>query len=262
MTRLLEVADLSTDFVLERDFFGRPQKHLHAVRNVSLDVAPNECVGIVGESGSGKSTLGMAILGLAPCSKGEIRYRGETLPAVGRRSAATAKAIQMVFQDPNWSLDPRFRIWETIVESWIIRRIGNRKTRRDRAAELATDVGLSTEMIDRWPHQLSGGQRQRVAIARALALGPELIVLDEPTSSLDMTVQAQVLNLLLDLQQRQHISYVFISHDIGVVRHMCHRVAVMKGGEIVEVGDTAAVLSQPATEYTQRLVAAVPRVGT
>jgi len=243
---ILEVDDLHVDFVLRRDVLGRPVRTLQALKGVSLNVGVGECVGVVGESGSGKSTLGACIVGLQKPDRGAVRLGG---------------AAQIVFQDPNESLDPRQPLWKTVAEGLEIGGMTSVAARRAAAAEGLAAVGLTTEMMDRRPHALSGGQRQRVAIARALAVSAPLIVLDEPTSALDTSVQAQVLDLLLDIQERTGVAYLLITHDMAVAAHMCHRLVVMKAGEVVESGETDALLANPQTDYVRALIAATPRLG-
>lgn len=232
---------------------------VRAVNGVSLSVAEKETLGLVGESGSGKSTIGNAILGLVPVTSGRIRFRDTDLVGLnarGRRSIA--KRIQVVFQDPYSSLNPVRTIGQTLSEPLLVHRNMSRSTIRNHVDEALGRVGLPSEVARRYPAQFSGGQRQRVAIARALILEPELVICDEPTSALDLSVQAQILNLLLDLQQNLGLSYLFISHDIDVVRHVSDRVAVLRNGELMEVGTTEAVTESPSHPYTEALLAAVP----
>ena len=233
-----------------------------AVRDVSLTQAKGETLGVVGESGCGKSTLAQLILHLIPSSSGEVRFRGERLaelkPAALRR---LRRDMQMVFQDPRSSLDPRMRVGRLLEEPLLIHEIGTREERRARVAELLELVGLSPDATGRFPHEFSGGQRQRIAIARAIALSPALIVADEPVSSLDVSIQAQILNLLIELRARLGLTYVFISHDLAVVRHLADTVVVMYLGEVVEHGAAERVFEQPAHPYTRSLLAAVPEVG-
>ena len=230
-----------------------------ALDGVSLAVARGECVGVIGESGSGKSSLARVIAGLAEGATGTLQLNGETVPITpGARRREQCRRIQMVFQDPVGSLNPFLTIGAIIAEGMAIHGIGNRAERRERVAGLLADVGLDPAMASRRPHELSGGQRQRVAIARALAVEPDLLLLDEPTSALDLVVQAQILNLLLRLQQERGLAYLFISHDLDVVRHLCHQVHVITGGQIVESGPTAAVFAASEHPYTQGLIAAMP----
>ena len=258
---LLEVQDLKVRFPTHHDWLGRPRDHLHAVNGISLRVCAGESLGVVGESGSGKSTLAHALVGLVPLTSGIVCFKdsGKTtaLPGIDHHSSL----CQMVFQDPHSSLDPRMRIWEIIAEGLEIRRLGSVRERRAEAEVWATRVGIQREHLDRRAHEFSGGQRQRIAIARALILAPELLILDEPTSALDVLIQAQVLNLLLDLRASFGLAYLFISHDISVVQHMCERVMVMRQGEVVESGTTEDVLRSPRHAYTRELLSAVTRVG-
>ncbi len=252
MTRppLLSVKDLEVRYRATSGWFGRGSD-VHAVNGVSFAVAEGETIGIVGESGCGKSTLGQAILGLVAASAGRVALNG-----VDRASSGTH--IQIIFQDPQSSLDPRLPVWRLITEPLHIRGGMTRNELFQRATELAVSVGLRPEQVDRYPHEFSGGQRQRIAIARALAVEPALLVLDEPTSALDVSVQAQIVNLLLSLQAERRLSYVLISHDVSLVRHVADRVAVMYLGQIVEAGPARDVLDAPSHPYTRTLLDAVP----
>lgn len=249
----LVVEDLQVRFPVGRDWLGRPKSYAHALNGVGLSVRHGETLGVVGESGCGKSTLAQVLTGLVPPSAGSVRIAGGA-------SGAT-RPVQIVFQDPNSSLDPRMRVWRVITEPVFLHRRLGRAELRELAARLAVQVGLRAEHIDRYVHEFSGGQRQRIAIARALASDPEVIILDEPTSALDVSVQAQILNLLLELQRDRGLTYVFISHDVSVIRHMADRVAVMYLGQVVELGAAAAVLEAPRHPYTRLLVESVPYVG-
>jgi ABC-type glutathione transport system ATPase component len=233
-----------------------------ALDRVSLSVARGECVGVIGESGSGKSSLARVIAGLAEGASGVLSLDGRPVPLrPGARPRADCRRIQMVFQDPVGSLNPTLSIGASIAEGLAIHRLAAGAERARRVAALLADVGLDPALAARRPHELSGGQRQRVAIARALAVEPDIILLDEPTSALDLVVQAQILNLLLRLQQERGLAYLFISHDLDVVRHLCHRVHVITGGRIVESGATEAVFAHPQHPYTQGLIAAMPGAG-
>ena len=248
---LLSVEDLEVRYRVTSGWFGGAD--VHAVNGVSFSVAEGETIGIVGESGCGKTTLGQAILGLTDITAGKIKLRGT------ERDRSHRAQIQIIFQDPQSSLDPRLPVWRLITEPLHIRGGYTHKQLIDRAIELAVSVGLRPEHVDRYPHEFSGGQRQRIAIARALAVEPALLVLDEPTSALDVSVQAQIVNLLLSLQAERKLSYVLISHDVSLVRHVADRVAVMYLGQIVEEGPTRDVLDAPKHPYTKTLLDAVPR---
>jgi ABC-type microcin C transport system duplicated ATPase subunit YejF len=256
---LLSITDLRVRFVTRRDAFGRPRAHFDALKGVSFDIAEGECFGVVGESGSGKSTLANAVLGLTAIASGTITYRGRALGGCDVGDPLR-REIQAVFQDPKASLDPSWPAWALITEALEIQHVP-KVQRRARAAELMTQVGLPLDKLDAFPHAFSGGQRQRLAVARALAMQPKLLILDEPTSALDISVQAQVLNLLLALQQEHRLTYLFVSHDLAVIRHMCHHLAVMKDGQVVESGPVDTVLAAPTDAYTRELLAAVPMVG-
>ncbi|UGX89180.1 ABC transporter ATP-binding protein [Phyllobacterium meliloti] len=256
---LLSVENLTVRFPGARDWFGRAMSEVHAVNNVDLVVLPGESLGIVGESGCGKSTLVQAVIGLIAPTSGRIVVEGHDFAAIsGRQKTEIRQKMQIVFQDPQSSLDPRLPVWRLITEPLHIRGGMSTAALRVRARELAVSVGLRVEHLDRLAHEFSGGQRQRIAIARALSTDPELLILDEPTSALDVSVQAQIINLLLKLQRELGLSYLFISHDVSLIRHFCDRVAVMYLGQIVETGVSAAVFDHPAHPYTKTLLASVP----
>jgi oligopeptide/dipeptide ABC transporter ATP-binding protein len=237
---------------------GFQRRHeIVAVNDVSLEIKPGETVGIVGESGSGKTTLGRLLLGIEAPSQGEVLFRGVPLlqlDQTGRREFR--HSVGAVFQNPYSSLDPRMRVWQIVTEQLFIERAGDEAVRRARAARLLDRVGLSEALSDRYPHQLSGGQRQRVAIARALVSEPDLIVLDEATSALDVSIQAQIMNLLIDLQESVGVAYLFIAHNLSLVRHLCHRMLVMCYGQALEEGTSTAIFAQPAHPYTDSLLKA------
>ncbi len=241
----------------------RPRKReaeVVALDDVSLAIESGECLGLVGESGSGKSTLARLILALEEPSSGSISYRGADLAKLSSAELLRLREkMQIVFQDPHAALNPRMTVHDIVAEPLVIHqryRPMTSRARLDRVVELITTVGLKREQLWRFPHEFSGGQRQRVCIARALALEPEFLILDEPTSALDVSVQAQVLNMLQELQQRLKLTYLFISHDLGVIRYMADRVIVMQQGRIVETGATQAVFRAPQTDYAKSLIAA------
>ncbi|WP_208024238.1 ABC transporter ATP-binding protein [Amycolatopsis pithecellobii] len=251
---LLEIDQVSVEY-----HRGRRTPPLRAVDNVTLSVAPGETLAIVGESGSGKSTLGNAVLGLAPVLGGAIRFRGRDIThADHRERRALSRHIQVVFQDPYGSLNPVRTIGQTLAEPFLVHRNLDSAAARAEVTAMLRRVGLPADAADRYPAKFSGGQRQRIAIARALMLSPQLIICDEAVSALDLSVQAQILNLLSDLQREFGLSYLFISHDLDVVRHISHRVAVLLHGRLVEQGPTAVVTTDPTHPYTQALLAAVP----
>jgi ABC-type glutathione transport system ATPase component len=249
---LLDIRDLHCEF-------ATPAGRLRAVDGVSLSIAPGETLGLVGESGSGKSTLARTVVGLLDPTRGSVRLDGLDVCARGLAARLErARCVQMVFQDPFGSLNPRLKIERIIREPLEVNGIGDDRSRRARASELLAKVGLSSDTGTRYPHELSGGQRQRVAVARALTLNPKLVVCDEAVSALDVSIQAQVLNLFRDLQAELGLAYLFISHDLRVVQHVADRVAVMHHGRIVEIGPAAEVIGKPTHPYTRELIAAVP----
>ncbi|CPR14949.1 ABC transporter ATP-binding protein [Brenneria goodwinii] len=255
---IISVSDLSVRFDISAGL-GRLAGRVHAVENVSFDLFPGETLSIVGESGCGKSTTGRAIMRLNEPTAGAIFVAGRNvLTSTSRELRESRRTVQMIFQDPFASLNPRITIGSAIAEPILAHGMMGRKAARERVVDLLEKVGLQAEMADRYPHEFSGGQRQRISIARALALEPKAIIADEAVSALDVSVKAQVANLLLSLQESMKIAFLFISHDMAVVERLSHRVAVMYLGEIVEIGPRAAVFSNPQHEYTKRLIAAVP----
>ncbi|NTJ34778.1 ABC transporter ATP-binding protein [Agrobacterium rhizogenes] len=258
-TPILEVKNLVTRFNLHGGLLGRTTGAIHAVENVSFDLAQGETLSLVGESGCGKSTTGRSIMRLINPNAGEVRLDGYDvmkLDALDLRRMR--RSIQMIFQDPFASLNPRMTIGAAVAEPFIEHNLGTRAQGREKAADLLERVGLKADMMSRYPHEFSGGQRQRICIARALALDPKVIVADESVSALDVSIKAQVCNLLMDLQQSLNLAYLFISHDMAVVERVSHRVAVMYLGEIVEIGPRASVFENPQHPYTKKLMAAVP----
>jgi oligopeptide/dipeptide ABC transporter ATP-binding protein len=252
---LLEARGVSRSFTIRDGFFHRRQ--LRAVDGVDLEILQGETLGIVGESGCGKSTLARLLLGLTQPTSGQVRYMGGDISRQGR---ALRRDLQVVFQDPYSSLNPRMTAGEIVERPLIVHKLGNQAERQRRVSELFASVGLPAESASRYAHEFSGGQRQRIAVARAIASRPRVVIADEPTSALDVSVQAKVLNLLKDLQSALGLTYVFISHDMRVVRHMCDQLAVMYLGRIVEYGPTEEVFTNPRHPYTRALLGAVPRL--
>jgi peptide/nickel transport system ATP-binding protein/oligopeptide transport system ATP-binding protein len=256
---VLEVRDLVKHYSVGGGFFGRGRKQLRAVDGVSFSIGHGETLGLVGESGCGKSTVGKAVLRLVEPTSGQVTLEGEEITGLGSAALLDRrKRMQVIFQDPYSSLNPRMTAGEIVQEPLINFGIGSRAEQRDRVALLFARVGLRPDQRANYPHEFSGGQRQRLGIARALALGPSVIIGDEPVSALDVSVQAQVINLMMDLQQEFGLSYLFVAHDLGVVEHISHRVAVMYLGKIVEIAARAALFETPRHPYTEALLAAVP----
>jgi len=258
VTPLLEVRGLTKHFA-GRGGLWRTSAVVKAVDGVDFDIREGEMFGLVGESGCGKSTTGRCVLRLIEPTAGEVRFRGEDVLAFSRERMRRARRdMQIVFQDPYSSLNPRMRVRDIVEEPLVIHKLGSRDERRARVAELFDLVGLEGAHLDRYPHEFSGGQRQRIGIARALALNPALIVADEAVSALDVSIQAQVVKLLLDLQARLKLTYLFIAHDLRLVEHICHRVAVMYRGRIVEMSETRSLFASPTHPYTKALLSAIP----
>jgi peptide/nickel transport system ATP-binding protein len=265
VTVLLEIKNLKKYFPIKRGFFDRTVGHVKAVDDVSFYVQPGETLGLVGESGCGKTTTGRVVLRALDPSEGEIWFDD---PEMGRVNVATLdksqlkrlrRNMQMVFQDPYSSLNPRMTLLQNVGEPLVVNKVARGKELEDRVAYLLRVVGLRPEYMNRYPHAFSGGQRQRIGIARALALNPKLVVLDEPVSALDVSVQAQILNLLQDLQAQFGLTYLFIAHDLSVVEHISDRVAVMYVGQLVESATTAELFTNPLHPYTEALLSAVPQ---
>ncbi len=258
---VLRVEELRKSFVIARDAFGRPKQQLQAVRGVSFDLRAAETLGLVGESGCGKTTLARLIVQIIRPDHGHVYLADSpdlcSLPE--RRLRPFRRRLQLIFQDPYSSLNPRMTVGSIVGEPLIVHRLGTKHEREQRIKELLDEVGIAPSAINRYPHEFSGGQRQRIGIARALAAGPDVIIADEPVSALDVLVRAQIINLLERLRESRRIAYVLVSHDLSVVAHMSHRVAVMYLGEFVELAPTESLFSNPLHPYTQALLAAVPQ---
>ncbi|MEX0693261.1 MAG: ATP-binding cassette domain-containing protein [Rhodospirillales bacterium] len=256
---ILEVRNLVTRFDITDGVFSRPKARVHAVEDVSFDIKPGETLSLVGESGCGKTTTGRTIMGLQPATSGTIMFEGKSVRQHSARERLDfCRAVQMIFQDPYSSLNPRMSVGDTLAEPMRVHRLHSGKAINARIADLLHKVNLQADFAKRFPHEFSGGQRQRVSIARALALDPKLIVCDEAVSALDVTIKAQVINLLMDLQAELGLSFLFISHDMAVVERISHRVAVMYLGRIVEIGPRQAIFENPTHDYTRKLLSAVP----
>jgi oligopeptide transport system ATP-binding protein len=258
---LLEVSGLTKHYPIKKGIFSRQVGAVKAVDGVSFSVKRGETLGIVGESGCGKSTTARLVIRLLKETAGSIRFEGRELTALSAGELRTVRRdMQMIFQDPYASLNPRWTVERTLLEPMLVYGIGSKGEQRDRVQELLTHVGLNPSYAKRYPHEFSGGQRQRIGIARALVLHPKLIIADEPVSALDISIQAQVINLLQDLQEQYRLTYLFISHDLSVVRHISDRVAVMYLGRIVELAETEKLFATPLHPYTEALMSAVPDV--
>ncbi|HMA80346.1 MAG TPA: dipeptide ABC transporter ATP-binding protein [Candidatus Binatia bacterium] len=256
---LLEIRDLKKHFPVGDGFLSRNKGSVKAVDGVTLSVNEGETLGLVGESGCGKSTLGRAILRLIEPTGGEVVFEGKNLLALsGRELREMRRQMQIIFQDPYASLNPRMRVGDIVGEGLEIHKLAKGKAKRDRVMELLHQVGLRDDHYPRYPHEFSGGQRQRIGIARALAVNPKFIVCDEPVSSLDVSIQAQIINLLQELQEKMHLTYLFISHDLRVVEHISHRVAIMYLGKVVEIASSETIYRDAKHPYTRALLSAVP----
>ena len=257
MTAILEITELSVDLNLHRGLFGLGAgARLNLLQGISLTLSPGETLGLVGESGSGKTTLALAILRLIP-SLGPVSFLGNRIEKLsGRQMRPLRRDMQVVFQDPFGSLSPRMTAAEIIAEGLGVHGLQTGRDRTAMVAEIMAEVGLDPAAMGRYPHEFSGGQRQRIAIARAMILQPKLVILDEPTSALDMTVQVQIVDLLRALQRKDGLAYIFISHDLRVIRAMSHKVIVMKAGDVVEAGPAASLFANPQQDYTRALLSA------
>jgi len=257
---VLKVENLSTWYPKERSFFGKPKSYVKALNDVSFEVKKGECLGLVGESGSGKSTLSKTIMRLEQARSGLVYYKGENILDYDKKTLRKLrKSLQIIFQDPYSSLNPRLTVGYAIAEPMLVHKlVGNKKEAKRKTQELLETVGLEAKHYDRYPHEFSGGQRQRVVIARALALEPEFLICDECVSALDVSVQAQIINLLMELRDKLNLSYIFISHDLAVVQFISDRIMVMKDGYIVETGTSKSIINSPQTEYTKKLLSSIP----
>lgn len=257
---LLKADNLKKHFPSRRSFRGRVINFVHAVDDVSFSIQRKETLGLVGESGSGKTTLGRLILRLIEPTGGKVYFDGMDVFSLNPEELRTLRrSAQMIFQDPYGSLNPRMTVMGMLAEALAVHRLAKRRGRRERVAELLSLVGLTPEQANRYPHEFSGGQRQRIGIARALAVSPQLIVADEPVSALDISIQAQILNLLHDLQEKLGLTYLFIAHDLSVIRHISSRIAVMYLAKLMEIAPASLLFSHPLHPYTQALLSAIPQ---
>ncbi|MFC2949616.1 ABC transporter ATP-binding protein [Virgibacillus sediminis] len=258
---LLEVKNLKVYFPVKGGIFNRTMDHIKAVDDVSFTIEEGKTYGLVGESGSGKSTTGKAIIGLEDITEGQVIFEGKDITGRKSKTRGMRKDIQMIFQDPYSSLNPRKRVLDIVAEPLRNFEKLGRQEEKKRVQELLEMVGLSPESIVKYPHEFSGGQRQRIGVARAIALKPKLIIADEPVSALDVSVQAQVLNFMQDIQKELNLTYLFISHDLGIVKHMCDDIAIMYKGRYVEKGTNEDIFNHPQHIYTKRLIAAMPDIN-
>lgn len=259
---ILEVKSLKKYFPIKKSIWGQPLVEVKAVDDVSFSIKQGETFGIVGESGCGKSTLGRTIIRLSEPTSGEVNFLNQNFLSLTNKSLRDArKQIQMIFQDPYSSLDPRMNVGQILIEPLEIHNIGTKKDRENKVKHLLEIVGLKPQDQERYPHEFSGGQKQRICIARALALEPSLIICDEPVSALDVSIQAQTLNLMKDLQKKFNLTYIFISHDLSVVEHICDRVGVMYLGKMVEIQNRENLFKQPEHPYTKALLNSIPKLG-
>jgi peptide/nickel transport system ATP-binding protein/oligopeptide transport system ATP-binding protein len=259
MEQILEVNGLKTYFPVKKGLFRHTEGYVKAVDDVSFSLTAGETLGLVGESGCGKSTLGRTILQLIKPTAGDVQYKGTDISKLSFKSMRPIRRqMQMIFQDPYASLNARMTVHKILMEPYQIHNLYTQKVREEKISWLLEEVGLNKALADRYPHEFSGGQRQRIGIARALTLEPEIIIADEPVSALDVSVQAQVLNLMQDLQQKHNLTYIFIAHDLSVIKHFCTRVGVMYLGRIVELADKSSLYNSPKHPYTKALLSAVP----
>lgn len=257
---ILAVKRLRKHYPVKSGIFSRVQDYIYAVDDISFQVQMGETFGLVGESGSGKTTVGKCVIRLIEPTGGDVLFRGKDVTHLDDEELrGLRREMQIVFQDPYASLDPRMSVLEAVGEPFVVHGVAERKDLRKRVTELVSRVGLSLEDVDKYPHEFSGGQRQRIVIARALALRPSLVVLDEPTSALDVSIQSQILNMLKELQEEMALTYLFISHNLSVVRHMSGRMGVMYLGKLVELAETKTLFARPLHPYTQALLASIPR---
>ncbi|MCF7874223.1 MAG: ATP-binding cassette domain-containing protein [Candidatus Omnitrophica bacterium] len=262
MENILEIKNLKKYYPLKKGFFSKTHNFVKAVDGISFSVQSGKTLGLVGESGCGKSTLARTILRLIEPDTGSIYFAGRNITDLSYKDIKNIrKDLQIIFQDPFGSLDPRFTVFGIISEGLInFSKKIEKKELYQKVTKVLSDVGLGEDALGRYPHEFSGGQRQRISIARALVLSPKLLVLDEPVSALDVSIQAQIINLLIDLQQERGLSYLFIAHDLSVVRHICDRVCVMRKGKIVESGQTEQIFENPSDLYTQNLLKSIPKL--
>lgn len=258
---ILKVKNLKKHFLLSKKFLSKDESSIKAVDGINFNVKEGETFGIVGESGCGKSTTGKMILRLLDPTEGEIFYKGKNILGLTKKEMKKLRReIQIVFQDPFSSLNPRFKVYEILKEVLLLHKIVPKSQVENKVIELLESVGLGRQHMDRYPHEFSGGQRQRIGIARALAVDPTLIICDEPVSALDVSIQAQIVNLMKDLQRERNLTYIFISHDLSVVHHLCDRIAVMYLGKIVEISDKDTIFNEPKHPYTKALLSAIPSI--
>ncbi|MBR6163159.1 ABC transporter ATP-binding protein [bacterium] len=262
MNKIIEIKNLNKSYSVATNFWGREQKFVHALNGINLEICENEILGLVGESGCGKSTLGKCVLKLEPITEGEILFKGKDISVLDKNETKEfRKKTSLIFQNPYMSLNPRMKIYDILREPFIVNSIRDKKIIRERINEVLNLIKLDQSDLAKYPHEFSGGQRQRIAIARAIMMNPDFIVADEPVSALDVSIQSQIINMIIDLKQKMNLTMLFVSHDLNIVKYVSDRVAVMYLGEIVEIGNKDELFENPKHPYTKALLSVVPKIN-